>query len=118
MKMEYPNISTRMVDEWMYNNDMKGVWNIPIPKNKKKVMVRYNGKTMQMNMRYLGSDKFANQKTYDVWQIDLPGRDTMLSSTYMFSNRQRCQGPFNFYMFLDEKVFKLYKGPQEFVVLE
>lgn len=118
MKMEYPKISTMMVDEWMYDNDMAGVWNIPIPKNKKKVNVRYNGKNIEMNIKYLGSGKFDNGKPYDVWQIDLPDRDTMLSSTYLFSNRRRCQGPFNFYMFRHNKLFKLYNGPKEFVVLE
>ena len=92
-------------------------WNAPIPTATKKVRVRHNGIIKDVSISHMGDDTFTNGKKMQIWRIDLDYK-YIISSTYQCSNRHRSVGPFNFYMIKRDKGFELYKGPQEFAILE
>jgi len=116
--MQYP-VTLRRIDDFIDQERflIGTAWNGPIPKTVKRVRVRYKGNTKECSIAYMGSDTFKNGKAMDFWRIDLDIKN-IISSTYQFSNRHRCVGPFNFYMIRNENSFKLYEGPRQFSILE
>ena len=115
--MKYPSL--RQIESFIEEERFLtgNAWNGPIPINVKQVKVRHNGTQKVVGIKYMGSDQFDNGKKMDFWRIDLDYK-TIISSTFQFSNRHRCVGPFNFYLIKEESRFELYKGPKQFSILE